>query len=110
MRRRRPGESQAERGCGRGYPPGAPPLVCTPRGTGQHLGPSPRARTYVRARNLPLPNPIARGTRLRDPVALGARAKELLPKIRDWMSTNAWIVKEIVLAFFVAALVISDLT
>ena len=41
-------------------------------------------------------------------LALGARATKLLPEIRDWMTTNAWVVNEIVLAFFVA-LVISDL-
>jgi hypothetical protein len=41
-------------------------------------------------------------------LALGSRAKELLPKVRNWMTTNAWVVNEIVFAFFVA-LVISDL-
>jgi hypothetical protein len=41
-------------------------------------------------------------------LALGSRAKELLPKVRDWMSTNAWVVNEVVFGFFVA-LVISDL-
>lgn len=33
--------------------------------------------------------------------ALGARAEALLPKVRDWMSTNSWIVSEVVLVFFV---------
>jgi hypothetical protein len=33
---------------------------------------------------------------------LGERAQTLLPKIRDWMSTNSWIVSEAVLVFFVA--------
>jgi hypothetical protein len=41
-------------------------------------------------------------------VALGSRANELLPKVRDWMTTDSWVVNEIVFAFFVA-LVISDL-
>ena len=41
-------------------------------------------------------------------IALGSRATELLPKVRNWMTTNAWVVNEIVFAFFVA-LVISDL-
>jgi hypothetical protein len=41
-------------------------------------------------------------------VSLGSRANELLPKIRDWMTTNAWVVNEIVFAFFIV-LVISDL-
>jgi Sap, sulfolipid-1-addressing protein len=34
-------------------------------------------------------------------VALGHRAKAVLPKVRDWMNTNSWIVSEIVLAFFI---------
>ena len=32
---------------------------------------------------------------------LGKRGETLLPKIRDWMTTNAWVVNEIVLTFFV---------
>lgn len=32
--------------------------------------------------------------------ALGARAQTLLPKVRDWMSANSWIVSEVVLVFF----------
>jgi small neutral amino acid transporter SnatA (MarC family) len=34
-------------------------------------------------------------------LALGQRAERLLPRIRDWMGTNSWIVSEIVLAFFI---------
>jgi hypothetical protein len=34
-------------------------------------------------------------------VLLGERAKVLLPKVRDWMNTNSWIVSELVLALFV---------
>jgi hypothetical protein len=34
--------------------------------------------------------------------ALGDRAQTLLPKVRDWMSANSWIVSEVVLVFFVA--------
>ena len=34
-------------------------------------------------------------------LALGERAKTLLPKIRDWMNTNSWIVSEVVLVFFI---------
>jgi Sap-like sulfolipid-1-addressing protein len=34
-------------------------------------------------------------------LALGQRAETLLPKVRDWMGTNSWIVSEIVLAFFI---------
>jgi hypothetical protein len=34
-------------------------------------------------------------------VALGERGQVLLPKIRDWMNTNSWIVNELVLALFV---------
>jgi Sap, sulfolipid-1-addressing protein len=32
---------------------------------------------------------------------MGGRAQTLLPKIRDWMSDNSWIVSEVVLAFFI---------
>jgi hypothetical protein len=31
---------------------------------------------------------------------LGARAEAALPRVRQWVSTNAWIVNEIVIAFF----------
>jgi Sap, sulfolipid-1-addressing protein len=34
-------------------------------------------------------------------VALGHRARVLLPKVRNWMNQNSWIVSEVVLAFFV---------
>ena len=34
-------------------------------------------------------------------VALGDRAKAVLPKVRDWMNANSWIVSEVVLVFFV---------
>ena len=33
-------------------------------------------------------------------VLLGECAKVLLPKVRDWMNTNSWIVSEIVIVFF----------
>ena len=32
---------------------------------------------------------------------LGHRAETLLPKIRDWMNDNSWVVSEIVLVFFI---------
>lgn len=32
---------------------------------------------------------------------LGKRAQVVLPKIRDWMNQNSWIVSEVVLVFFV---------
>lgn len=41
-------------------------------------------------------------------LAFGTRAEAFLPKARNWMTTNAWVVNEIVLTFFVA-IVISDL-
>jgi hypothetical protein len=41
-------------------------------------------------------------------VALGERAKTVLPAIRDWMNTNSWVVNEVVLAFFVA-ITLSDI-
>jgi hypothetical protein len=31
----------------------------------------------------------------------GTRAEAFLPKMREWMNTNSWVVNEIVLAFFV---------
>jgi Sap, sulfolipid-1-addressing protein len=33
--------------------------------------------------------------------ALGARGERLLPRVREWMNTNSWIVSELVLALFV---------
>jgi hypothetical protein len=41
-------------------------------------------------------------------LGFGARAQAFLPKARDWMTTNSWVVNEIVLVFFVV-LTISDL-
>lgn len=38
---------------------------------------------------------------------LGRRAQTLLPKARDWMNANSWIVSEVVIAFFVV-IVLSD--
>lgn len=32
---------------------------------------------------------------------MGERAQRSLPKLRDWMNANSWIISEIVLAFFV---------
>ena len=34
-------------------------------------------------------------------VVLGARARVLLPKVRDWMNANAWMVSEAVILLFV---------
>jgi Sap, sulfolipid-1-addressing protein len=33
--------------------------------------------------------------------ALGSRAQTVLPRVRDWMNANSWIVSEVVLAFFI---------
>jgi hypothetical protein len=41
-------------------------------------------------------------------VLLGRRAEVVLPKIRDWMNENAWVVSEVVLVFF-AGLTINSL-
>jgi hypothetical protein len=41
-------------------------------------------------------------------LGFGPRAQAFLPKAREWMTTNSWIVNEIVLVFFVA-LTISNL-
>ncbi len=35
-------------------------------------------------------------------LGLGQRARTLLPKIRNWMDENSWIVSEVVLVFFIA--------
>lgn len=32
---------------------------------------------------------------------MGKRAEAVLPKVRDWMNDNSWIVNEVVLAFFI---------
>jgi hypothetical protein len=34
-------------------------------------------------------------------LATGKRARAFLPKVRDWMTSNSWIVSEIVIAFFI---------
>ena len=41
-------------------------------------------------------------------VALGERGKRLLPKVRDWMNENSWVVNEVVIAFFIV-IVLSEL-
>lgn len=35
-------------------------------------------------------------------LAFGGRAESFLPKARDWMNTNSWVVNEIVILFFIA--------
>jgi hypothetical protein len=35
-------------------------------------------------------------------VAFGDRAEVFLPKAREWMKTNSWVINEVVLLFFVA--------
>jgi hypothetical protein len=34
-------------------------------------------------------------------LTFGQRAQDFLPKVRDWMNTNSWIVSEIVIALFI---------
>jgi hypothetical protein len=34
-------------------------------------------------------------------LAMGERAQVLLPRVRDWMNQNSWIVSEVVIAFFI---------
>lgn len=34
-------------------------------------------------------------------LAMGQRGQRLLPKVRDWMNTNSWVVNEIVIGIFV---------
>jgi hypothetical protein len=33
---------------------------------------------------------------------LGNRAQTVLPKVREWINTNSWIISEFVIVFFVA--------
>ena len=40
-------------------------------------------------------------------LALGEHAKKELPKIRNWMNTNSWIVSEVVLALFIVIVLTS---
>ena len=42
-------------------------------------------------------------------LAFGDRAEAFLPKARDWMETNSWIINEVVLLLFIA-ITISNLT
>ena len=34
-------------------------------------------------------------------LALGQRAQTFLPKVRDWMNDNSWVVSEVVIVFFI---------
>ena len=34
-------------------------------------------------------------------VAFGAKAEAFLPKARDWMNNNSWVISEIVIALFI---------
>jgi Sap-like sulfolipid-1-addressing protein len=34
-------------------------------------------------------------------LVIGHRAQEVLPKVRDWMTTNSWVVNELVICFFI---------
>ena len=36
---------------------------------------------------------------------LGERARKVLPKVRDWMNANSWIVSEVVLVFFILIII-----
>jgi threonine/homoserine/homoserine lactone efflux protein len=38
-------------------------------------------------------------------LVLGNRAQQVLPKVRDWMNANSWIVSEVVIAFFLAIII-----
>jgi Sap, sulfolipid-1-addressing protein len=35
-------------------------------------------------------------------LVFGHRAQAFMPKVRDWMNTNSWIVSEVVIVFFIA--------
>jgi threonine/homoserine/homoserine lactone efflux protein len=49
------------------------------------------------------------GLPLLDLLLLGKRAEVLLPSVRDWMTSNAWAISEIVIVFFLALTVSSTL-
>ena len=34
-------------------------------------------------------------------IVFGKRAEAMLPKVRDWMNANSWVVSEAVLVFFI---------
>jgi hypothetical protein len=40
---------------------------------------------------------------------LGKRGEDLLPKVRDWMTSNSWVISEIVIAFFLTLTISSVL-
>jgi threonine/homoserine/homoserine lactone efflux protein len=42
------------------------------------------------------------GLPLIDLLLLGKRAEVLLPKVRDWMTSNSWVISELVIVFFLA--------
>jgi threonine/homoserine/homoserine lactone efflux protein len=42
------------------------------------------------------------GLPLIDLLLLGKRAEMLLPRVRDWMTSNSWVISELVLVFFLA--------
>jgi ABC-type amino acid transport system permease subunit len=35
-------------------------------------------------------------------LVFGKKAENAMPKVRDWMNNNSWVVSEIVLALFIA--------
>jgi hypothetical protein len=35
-------------------------------------------------------------------LVMGERAQRLLPKVRDWMNDNSWVISEIVFGLFIA--------
>jgi hypothetical protein len=35
-------------------------------------------------------------------VLMGKRAEAFLPKVRNWMNENSWVVNEFVIVFFIA--------
>jgi threonine/homoserine/homoserine lactone efflux protein len=47
------------------------------------------------------------GLPLIDLLLLGKRGEDLLPKVRDWMTNNSWVISEIVLVLFLALTVSS---
>jgi hypothetical protein len=77
-----------------------PSDIVTSLSVGAHLGnhgdPWWNALPFVALALLLLASP-ALGVAL-----LGKRAEAFLPKVRDWMNANSWIVSEVVIVFFIA--------
>lgn len=67
---------------------------------GAHLGRS--GSPYWHVASFIAATVLLAGTPMILDLLLGKRAEALLPRIRDWMNRNAWIVSEVLILFFLA--------